>query len=107
MDIYNKPTDSKLCPICIEPPTVLFNKYTIFSCKKNMYHCCEWKCERKALYSKKTLLEQKFSNSLIEVCIVKAKEIPIEVLGQPETTKNEEVILFVTTHNPNNRNIFL
>ena len=72
-----------------------------------MYHCCEWKCERKALCSKKTLLEQKFSKSLIETCILKAKEIPFEVLGQPETTKNEEVILFVTTHNPNNRNIFL
>ena len=62
-----------------------------------MYHCCEWKCERKALYSKKTLLEQKFSNSLIEVCIVKAKEIPIEVLGQPETTKIKK-LFFLLLH---------
>ena len=25
--------------IYVKPPTALFNKYTVLSCKKNMYHC--------------------------------------------------------------------
>ena len=28
-----------ICPIYVEPPTALFNKYIVLSCKKNMYHC--------------------------------------------------------------------
>ena len=28
-----------ICPIYVELPTALFNKYTVLSCKKNMYHC--------------------------------------------------------------------
>ena len=40
MDIYNKPTDSKtIFPIYVKPPAALFNKYTLLSCKMNMYHC--------------------------------------------------------------------
>ena len=26
-------------PIYVKPLTVLFNKYTVLSCEKNMYHC--------------------------------------------------------------------
>ena len=55
---------------------------------------------------KKTLLEQKYPKSLIEASILKAKEIPFEVLRQPETTKNEEIIPFTMTYNPNNPNVF-
>ena len=36
-----------LCPIYVKPPTTLFNKYTVLSCQKNMYHCWKWKCKRK------------------------------------------------------------
>ena len=38
-----------ICPIYVKPPTPLFNKYTVLSCKKNMYHCWKWKCKRKTL----------------------------------------------------------
>ena len=27
------------CPIYVKPRTAFFNKYTVLSCKKNMYHC--------------------------------------------------------------------
>ena len=50
---------------------------------------------------KKTLLEQKYPQSLIEASILKAKEIPLEILRQPKTTKNEELTPFTTTYNPN------
>ena len=55
---------------------------------------------------KKTLLEQKSPKSLIEASMLKGKEIPLEILRQPKTTKNEEVISFITRFNPNNPNIF-
>ena len=55
---------------------------------------------------KKTLLEQKYPKSLIEASILKAKKIPLEILRQLETTENEEIILFTTTYNPSNPNIF-
>ena len=37
---------------------------------------------------KKTLLEWKYLNSLIEVGTLRAREIPLQVLSQPKTTKN-------------------
>ena len=52
------------------------------------------------------MLEQKYPKSLIEASILKAKEIPFEVLRQPETTKNEEIIPFTMTYSPNNPNVF-
>ena len=55
---------------------------------------------------RKTLLEQKYPKSLIEARILRAKEIPLEILRQPKIAKNEEIIPFTTTYNPNNPNIF-
>ena len=55
---------------------------------------------------KRTLLEQKYPKSLIEASILRAKEIPLEILRQPKTAKNEEIIPFTFTYNPNNSNVF-
>ena len=52
------------------------------------------------------MLKQKNPKSLIEASILRAKEIPLEVLKQPKTTKNEEIIPFVMTYNPNNPNVY-
>ena len=49
---------------------------------------------------KRTLLEQKYPKSLIEASILRAKEIPLEILRQPKTAKNEEIIPFTFTYNP-------
>ena len=43
----------------------------------------------------------------MKASILKAKEIPLEVLRQLKTTKNCEIISFApTTYNPNNQNVF-
>ena len=48
------------------------------------------------------MLNQKLSESLIEASKLKAKEILPEVLGQKKATKNDCIITFITTNNPNN-----
>ena len=53
------------------------------------------------------MLEQKYSKLQIEATIMKAKDIPFEVLRQTKTTKNYEIIPFTTTYNPNNLDTFL
>ena len=55
---------------------------------------------------RKTLLEQKYPKSLIEARILRAKEIPLEILRQPKIAKNVEIIPFTITYNLNNPNIF-
>ena len=52
------------------------------------------------------MLEQSDAKSLIEASILRAKEIPLEILRQPKTAKNEEIIPFIVTYNPINSNIF-
>ena len=55
---------------------------------------------------KTTFLEQKYPKSLTEASILRAKNIPLEVLRQPKNTKSEEIITFNMTYNPNNPNVF-
>ena len=74
-----------------------------------MYHFWKWKCERKTLQRTEkntTFLEQKYPKSLIEASILRAKNIPLEVLRQPKNIKREEIITFNMTYNPNNPNVF-
>ena len=52
------------------------------------------------------IVEQKYPKSLTEASILSAKEIPLEILRQPKTAKNKEMIPFTITYNPNNPNIF-
>ena len=52
------------------------------------------------------MLEQKCPKSLIDASILRAKEIPLEILRQPKTAKNEEIIPFTVTYNRNNPNVF-
>ena len=50
---------------------------------------------------KKKLLEQIYPNSLIEASILRAKEIYLEILRQPKTAKNKDIVPFTFTYNPN------
>ena len=52
------------------------------------------------------IVEQKYPKSLTEASTLSAKEIPLEILRQPKIAKNEEIIPFTITYNPNNPNIF-
>ena len=56
---------------------------------------------------KKALLEQKYPKSLKEACILRAKEMPLEILRQPKTTKNKEIILFTILTIPTIQKFFL
>ena len=40
-DLQQTNRSKAICLIYIKPPTALLNKYTVLSCNKNMYHCCE------------------------------------------------------------------
>ena len=55
---------------------------------------------------RKTLLEQKYPNTIIETRILRAKETPLEVPRQAKTAINEKIVCFIITYNPNDLNIF-
>ena len=109
MDIYNKATNSKrYVPFTSNHPRhCLIN--TPFSLAIRICTIVEnenVKEKRFKELKKEILLEQKYPTSLIEASILRAKEIPLEVLRQPKTTENEEIIPFTITYNPNNPNAF-
>ena len=54
----------------------------------------------------RTLLEQKYPKSRTESSILRAKEIPLEILRQPRIAKNDEILRFTFTCNSNNSNVF-
>ena len=62
--------------------------------------------EKRSRKLKRTLLEQKCTKLLIEFRVLRAKEIRLEILREPKTAKNEEIIPFTFTYNPNNPNVF-
>ena len=117
MDIYNKPTDSKR----YLPFTS--NKLSNILASNNPQHCLtnisfslasrictiienENVQEKRFKELKRTLLKQRYTKSLIEVSILKHKEIPFEILRQPKTPKNEEILRFTFTYNPSNPDVF-
>ena len=108
MDIYNKPTDSKrYVPFTSNHPRHCLTNI-LFSLARRTCTIVENENVKEKRFKelKKTLLEQKYPRSLIEASILRAKEIPLEVLRQPKTAKNEEIIPFTITYNPNNPNVF-
>ena len=57
-----------------------------------MYHCWKWECKKKS--------------ALKNWSILRAKAIPLGILRQPKTDKNEEIIPFIIIYNTNNPNVF-
>ena len=77
---------------------VLFNKNTILPYKKKCTIVENENVKEKRFKElKKTLLEQKYSKSLIEASILKATEISLEIFRQPKPVKNENIITFSFT----------
>ena len=108
MDSYNKTTDSKqYVPFTSnDPPHCLTNIPFSFVRTTCAILGNENVKEKGLKELKKTLLEHKYSESLTEASILRAKEIPLEILRQPKTDKIEETFFFTITYNPNNPNIF-
>ena len=108
MDIYNKPTDSKrYVPFTSNHPR---------SCLRNIPFCLarricaiveEEETKLKRLSELKTSLKkQKYPIALIENSIKRALQVPLNELRKSKEKGREEIIPFVSTHNPNNPNIF-
>ena len=55
---------------------------------------------------KTSLKKQKYPVALIENSIKRALQVPLNELRKPKEKGREEIIPFVSTHNPNNPNIF-
>ena len=108
MDIYNKPTGSKRYVLFMpsHPQHCLIN--IPFSFARGICTIVENENVKQKLFQemKNILLEQKYPKSLTKASILKAKEIPLDVLRQPKTAKNEELFPFVATYNANNPNVF-
>ena len=82
MDIYNKPADSKqYVPFISNHPQHCLTNIT-FSLARRICTIAENENVKKKCFKelKKTLLEQKYPKSLIKASILRAKEIPLEIL---------------------------
>ena len=108
MDIYNKPTDLKrYVPFTSNYPWHCLANIP-FSLARRICTIVENENVKEKRFKglKQTFLEQKHPKLLIEASILKAKEKPLEILGQPKTAKNEDIIRFTITFNPNDPNVF-
>ena len=108
MDIYNKLTDSKRY--------VPFRSSHPRSCLRDIPFCLarricaiadqeETKLERFSKL-KTSLRKQNYPIVLIENSIKRALQVPLNELRKPKEKGREEIIPFLSTHNPNNPNIF-
>ena len=108
MDIYNKQTDSRRYVLSTSnhPWHCLTN--IPFSLARRICTVVENENvnEKRSKELKRKLPEQKYPKLLIEASILRAKEMPLEILREPKTAKNEEIIPFTFTYNPNNPNVF-
>ena len=89
MDIYNTRTDSKrYVPLTSNHPRHCLTNIP-FSLTRRICTIVENENAKEKRFTepKKTLLEQKYPRSLIEASILRAKEIPLEILRQPKTVK--------------------
>ena len=108
MDIYNKPTDSKRY--------VPFTSNHLRSCLRNTPFCLarhictiaeEEDTKLKRLSELKTSLkQQKYPIALTENNIKSTSQITLNKLRRPKEKRTEEKTPFLSTHNPNNPNIF-
>ena len=107
-ELYNKPTDLKRY--------VPFTSYHPRSCLRNIPFCLagricaiveEEETKLKRLSELKTSLrKQKYPIDLIENSIKRALQVQLNELRKPKEKEREEIIPFVSTHNPTNPNIF-
>ena len=108
MDIYNKPTDSKrYVPFTSNRPRSCFGNIPFCLARRTCAIVEEEETKLKQLSELKTSLrKQKYSIAFIENRIKRALQVPLNELRKPKEKGREEIIPFLSTHNPNNPNIF-
>ena len=113
LDEYLQQTNRRktICPICVNlnnPRHCLIN--IPFSLARRICAIVEnEKIKEKRfidLSIAKSIARTKIPKSLIEASTFRAKDIPLQILRQPKSAKNEEIIPFIITYNPNNPNVF-
>ena len=107
--VWNKPTYSKrYVPITSSHPRHCLTNIP-FSLARRICIIVENENVKVKLFKelKKALLEQKYPKSLKEASILRTKEMPLEILRRPKTTKNKEIILFTILTIPTIQKFFL
>ena len=108
MNLFSKPTDSKrYVPYNLNHPK---------HCIKNIPFCLARRIcaiveksnvrSAKLLELKKILVTQKCPEKIIQKGIEKALNIPLQELRSTKPKNNDHVLPFISTYNPNNRNLF-
>ena len=108
MDIYSKPTDSKRY--------VPFDSCHPKHCLKNIPFCLARRIcmivektdiKEQRLKELETLLKkQRYPQNIIKTGLEKARSLEQSDLRKSKTKSSEKTLAFITTHNPNNPNIF-
>ena len=107
MDIYNKPNDSKrYVPFTSNHPQSFLRNIPLCLARCICAIVEEEETKLKRLSELKTSRKQKCPIVLIENSIKRALHVPLNELRKPKEKGREEIIPFVSTHNPNNPNIF-
>ena len=104
MNIYSKPNNSKRY-VSFLPNHPKF-------CLKNKSFCLARRIcmivENMKLKELRTILKtQKYQKMVVEKRIEKALAIPQEQLRSEKLKKTDNILPFISTYNPNNRNVFL
>ena len=107
MDIYNKPTYSKrYVPFKSNHPRSRLRNIP-FCLARRICIIFEENTKLKRLSElKASLKQQKYPFALMENSIKRALQIPLKELRKLKEKGTEVIIPFVSTHNPNNPNIF-
>ena len=109
MDIYHKPTDTRRCvPFSSNHPNHC-KRNIPFSLARRICTISEKEEEKNTHLNKlrENLNNQGYPTNLINQGIEKAKSIPLTDLRKPkEIDNNKKILPFITTHNPNNPDIF-
>ena len=108
MDLYHKPTDTQRClPFPSSHPNH-YKRNIPFTLARRICTIVENQQQKlKHIHELKSNLKKyEYPETLIENRIQKAIEIQQETLRTPIEKNNKNVLPFITTHNPNNPNIF-
>ena len=109
MDLFHKPTDTRRCVEFSSCHPSHCKRNIPFSLARRIHVICENDIEKEThlLELKETLLKQGYPKNLISDAFKRAAAIPREDLRKPKTNENDKnMITFISTHNPNNPNIF-
>ena len=109
MDLYHKPTDTRRCVEFSSCHPNHCKRNIPFSLARRIHVICEDDTEknRHLIELRENLTKQGYPRELIENAFRRAESIPKEDLRKPKIKEdNKNLVPFITTHNPNNPQVF-